>query len=77
MLVMSLDSLMVNFLAEHLGIWMGYHLVHRGIGLISIDFFFGPFSIIKIYGEDNSTSLGFLKNFFSVVFYLSRLFMDD
>ena len=60
MLVMILDALMVKCLAEHFKLWMGSHLVHRGIGQISTYSCFGHFSIIEISGEDNSISLHFI-----------------
>ena len=59
MLVMSLNFLMVNLLAQKLELWMGSHLVNRGIGQISTDFCFDTFSVIESSGRDSSTSFDF------------------
>ena len=49
----------------------------KGIGWISTDFFFGPFSIIESSGEDNSTSRGFLSVLISYFIILTLTFFRE
>ena len=70
LLVMSLDSLIRKFLVEHLGVLMGYHLVHRGIGQISTYSPLGLSPPLKFLVEIIQSLLVLFDFSFHVVLYL-------